>query len=171
MIAVVLILGLVLVSGVAIGWELLRLGRSIPEIDLQATAVCIREESYRPIGRLFASEDLALVEHRPDLKDKLLKSRRAVMRLYLTQLRQDFARIWTVCRLLTPVSDDPNFAYSLVRQTVLFHSLFALAYARCAWGFRAPVEVDISSLVDSFRELNQQAVQLLQMPDQLPSAA
>ena len=168
---VILILGLALLSGVAVGWELVQLGRHAPEVDLHTRATRVREESYSPMGRLFAPQDLTLVAHRRDLADKLLKDRRRAMRLFLAQLREDYCRTWTICRLLTPVSNDPNFTYLLVRQAVVFHLLYILAYARCGWGFRAPVEVDFGSLVDSFIQLNRQAAQLLRAPDQLPAAA
>jgi len=169
---VILILGLILLGGAAMAWELLRLNRAEPEtIDPHAWANPLREESYRPMVRLFARADLDAVADRPDLAEKLVESRKRTMRLFLRQLRGDFMRAWTICRLLTPVSDDPTYAFSLIRQLLVFHGLFAVTHARCLWAFRSPIEVDVTPLVDSFSELRQGAAQLLQAADPLAVGA
>ncbi len=169
---VVLILGLILLGGAAMAWELLRLNRAEPEtIDPHAWASPMREESYRPMVRLFARADLDAVVNRPDLIEKLVEGRKRTMRLFLSQLRGDFMRAWTICRLLTPVSDDPTFAFSLVRQLLVFHGLLVLTHARCLWAFQAPIEVDVTPLVDSFSQLRQGAAQLLQATDPLAAGA
>ena len=153
-------------------WELLRLDRAEPEtIDPHAWASPLREDSYRPMVRLFARADLDLVADRPDLAEKLVASRKKAMRLFLNQLRGDFMRAWTICRLLTPVSDDPTFAFSLVRRLLVFHGLFAMTQIRCLWAFRSPIEVDVAPLVDSFSQLRQGAAQLLQAADPLAVGA
>ena len=172
MTVVVLILGLILLGGAGMAWELLRLNRAQPEkMDPNDWASPLREESYRPMIRLFASDDFALMTDRPDLAEKLTLARKHAMRLFLEQLRQDFMRAWTVCRLLTPVSDDPNFALSLLKQLVVFHGLFVVTQARCLWGFRAPLEVDVAPLVDSFAQLRRGAGELLQAADPLAAGA
>ena len=60
-------------------------------------------------------------------KRRFRRRRRTATVAYLKDIRADFSRIWTVCRLLTPLNPDPNFSIVLLRQWVVFHGYYAVA--------------------------------------------
>ncbi|MDA1312988.1 MAG: hypothetical protein O2968_06610 [Acidobacteria bacterium] len=109
--------------------------------------------SYRPIGRLFSAEDCAFLgrfgERGWKLTPRLRAARGRVLRLYLRELRSDFGEVWRLARQIAPQSPDPDFAFRIAKQWMIFHAVLALVYVRSWLGWRLPVPVHVVGLVDS----------------------
>ena len=65
---------------------------------------------------------------------------------YLRDMRGDFKRIRTVCRLPAPWNPDPNFSTALLRQWVVFHGYYAVAQSSCRIGCFCWLPLDFSGL-------------------------
>jgi len=167
MTTIFLLLGGILVIGLALAAELLRLSRATPDpFDPNRLQ---RELSnpivYRPISRLFVKEDLAfLASHHGgrDLRRRLRRSRAAVMTLYLRQMRSDFQRVWAVCRLLAPFSPDSELSILLIRQFILFHGLYFVLRLRCLTGWYGFAEFDAVMLLGLLNQVRSRASKALQ---------
>lgn len=115
-------------------------------------------ETYQPMNRLFAEEDFQFLSRsRPDLVKRLRRQRQQVLRLYLRELRVDFARVYAFCRRLAPKSADPNFAGAITQQALSFYGLFLILHVRCTLGWFLHVRVDTVDLVGAFDRLRQAA--------------
>ena len=114
--------------------------------------------TYRPMGRLFAEQDFAFLSgYAPQMLPRLRRHRRRVLRLYLRELRTDFARVYAFCRILAPKSGDPQFATRVTQQALSFYGLLLIVELRCALGWFLPVRVDTADLVNAFDLLRQAA--------------
>lgn len=160
------ILILILVVGIALAVELLKMARTAasPADPTSLHRAIERLGEYRPMQRLFSEADLRKVEGFPELEADLRQHRRRAMRLYLGSLRRDFMTVWSACRLLAPVSDDPNFVMNLVRNLAQFHFLVAALRLRCAVGHWSAVDADLSRLTDALSGMRDQAAGLLHRP-------
>jgi len=117
------LLSFVLLIGVAIAWELLRLRGSAPaeldpdEIQKDLSGLHI----YEPMRRLLSDADFNFVAGqetlRPRWNRRFRARRRSVIALYLRDIRSDFNRIWSVCRLLAPMNPEPQFFNKAVAAT------------------------------------------------------
>jgi hypothetical protein len=115
-------------------------------------------ETYQPMTRLFSEEDFAfLAEAGPGLLQRLRRQRRQVMRLYLGELRADFAQVYAFCRMLAQKSADPNFATLITQQAFSFYSLLLVLHVRCTLGWFLHVRVDMVDVVGAFERLRQAA--------------
>lgn len=123
---------------------------------LQAEAA--RLKRYQVLCRLFDPDDQALVETNLDVLGhgavhQLSKSRRQIMRMYLWELRSDFSRFWSLCRLLAPYSPDPQFATMLFGQLFLFHGTLVLLWARTYTGAISFESARFGALIDAVQKL------------------
>jgi len=84
-----------------------------------------------------------------------------VTRPELRQLRRGFLRAWSVCRLLAPVSEDPSFLSSLIRQFFVFHLRFFWIYAHDLAGVKPASAEPFRDLVESVSGQHREAAQLL----------
>lgn len=126
-------------------------------------------ETYRPMSRLFAGEDFTfLAGSAPQMVPRLRRCRRRVLRLYLRELRADFARVYAICRMLAPTSSDPHFATRITQQALSFYGLLLIVEMRCALGWFLPVRVDTAELVNAFDVLRQ-AAQASLAPQPVPA--
>ena len=126
-------------------------------------------ESYRPMTRLFAEQDFAfLTAFGPQMLQRLLRERRRVLRLYLSELRADFERIYALCRMLAPRSSNPHFAARITQQAFSFYGLLLIVEMRCALGWVLPVRVDTVELVNAVDRLRQ-AAQASLAPQPVPA--
>lgn len=165
MTTLLLLLSFVLLVGVGVGVTLRRLYRLGPEgipADFASQILTPTKrsalETYQPMSRLFAEEDFVfLSEARPEMLKRLRRQRRQVMRLFLGELRTDFARVYAFCRLLAPESADPNFATLVTQQAFSFYGLFVVLHLRCTMGWFLHVRVDTVDLVGAFERLRQAA--------------
>ena len=159
-----MILAVVLALGAILGltlWRLLRpAGSDLHSAPLDEILAPRRGARgiYRPMTRLFAEEDFALVSalaRRPGLARQLRRHRVRVLSLYLKQLRSDFQRVYALARLLAPHSQDPDFATQIMLQGLRFGMLFLALRVSCALGWPAPLRIETAGLVtalDSLRE-------------------
>lgn len=158
-----IILFLILAVGIVLAFELLKMSRAA---DRPADAVSLhravaRLADYSPMQRLFREDDLREVQGRPELAVELRAHRKKAMRLYLRRLRRDFMNVWSACRLLAPVSSDPDFVANLMRNLVQFHALVAVLHVRCTLGYWASIDADLTRLTESLSGMRIQASSLL----------
>lgn len=163
MTVVLVALGFVLLLGLGVAYELLRWGRvSSSEVDVSVFDQELSgPESYEPMSRLFAERDFDYVERNTSLgwvwSGKIRRTRYRVLSLYMTDLRCEFMKTCSICRLLAPMSPDPEFAFSLIRRLIQFHfTYFAVKWA-CWLGCYAYIRVDTAKMLDTLREIAGQA--------------
>ena len=171
MITLWILIAIIAAVAAAFGIVLRRLYRSGPaglspnSEDEILTPTRSAAESYRPLTRLFAEEDLAfLTPFGPQMQQRLHRQRRRVLHLYLRELRADFKRVYALCRTLAPGSSDPHFATRITQQALSFYGLFLVVEMRCALGWFLPVRVDTANLVNAFDRLRQAQVSLAPQP-------
>ncbi len=162
-----LLLGLVAAMGAGVVLTLWRLTRSGPRrLDWSRDSELLLStgsalETYQPMSRLFAEEDLEFlatqVGFRPALEKRLRRQRKQVFRLYLREVRADFARIYALARAIIPLSQNPAFAGLVTRQAASFYVLLAIIRLRCMLGWYRHVSVETIDLVTAFERLREAA--------------
>jgi hypothetical protein len=166
MITILLLLGGILVIGLALAAELLRLAGATQSLDpVRWQRELSNPVVYRPMSRLFAREDFSFVASRHagrGMGRRLRRSRAAVMALYLRQMRNDFHEVWALCRLLAPLSHDSELSVLLLRQFVLFHGLYFVLRLRCLTGWYGSMDFDITRLVGVLNQIRSSAGRALQ---------
>jgi hypothetical protein len=158
-----------LVALIALGWSLWRLSA-----DPKDTEVTVRDltgtrpacRTYEPLSRLFSAGDSAFLRAQPGysraIERRLCRQRRQVLSLYLRQIRAEFTQVWNICRLLAPVSSNPDFGWLLMKQFAIFHGLYWTLQLRSMTGGLMPVHADPADLVAAFRQLELGARRALQ---------
>ncbi len=166
------ILLLVLALAIALSWTILRLGRRPPEFrdgKLDFEFSCPRPT----IGRAFSQEDLHYLltcdQSTPQLVKRFRQTRRRILALFLRDLRRDFYCAWSVSRQLAPLSKDPDFAFKLFQQFVIFHGFYLRVWLRGLVGDLGSVEVE--ALADVLAQLRQTAGQLVRVSQVQAAAA
>ena len=167
MITLWLALGFIFFAVVTLGLILGRLGRAtddgapMPVWANQAPA----EETYRPMARLFAEQDLEFLRSQPGrrsgMERRLRRYRRRVLAVYRRQVRGYFHELWRFCRHLVPSSKDPLLGSVVFRQFVIFYGLYAVLQLRCLLGAFVYVHADTADLVSSMGKLQQEARRVL----------
>ena len=166
-------LAAIIVMGGGTVWLLLR-RRQAPDLlaDSQAFAAQASGlDRYRVMSRLLAQHDADFV-CRPgalgeESRNLFLSRRRRIMRSYLRELRHDFSRMFSMCRVLAPYVDDPNFGTALLQQSVSFYCAYALLMLRLSTNRTSQVRLDTDELVAALRGLRKGAGQALQSADDL----
>lgn len=154
----------VIAMGVCLAWWLASRARETSALPNSQTleAEASRLERYRVMTRLFSQEDNDFIAAGanvlgPAVAERLYKTRRRILRLYLRELRSDFSRLWSLCRLLAPYAPDPNFGAMLVSQLFLFHSTLTLVWLR-TFGVSFSLEhAQFSLLIDAVQDLRNSA--------------
>ena len=124
------------------------------------------QTAYEPLARLFSDEDTAFLRgqkgYSRGMARRLSRQRRQVFVLYLRQIRREFGDVWRICRLLAPMSSDPEFGALVTKQFFVFHGLYWLLRAGCVAGVLMPVRINPLDLVSSLQHLRQGARQAFQ---------
>jgi hypothetical protein len=173
MTVVLVLLSVVLLIGIAIAWELLRLRDAAPaELDPDEIQKDLaRLHVYEPVRRLLSDADFDFVASQGTLSPRWVRRfrtrRRSVIALYLKEIRNDFNRIWLVCRLLAPMNPDPNFSTRLLRQLVVFYGYYFSIQVCCMNGCYCYIPVKVGSLLSRLRGLGQLASETLSTSDTL----
>ena len=179
MITLWLALGFIFFAVVTLGVILWRLGRTADDgaaMPIWANQTPA-EETYRPMARLFAEQDLEFLRSRQGrtwgMERRFRLYRRRVLSLYLHQLRGDFQQLWRFCRHLVPISKDPLLGSVVFRQFVIFHGLYTVLRLRCLLGAFVYVHADTVDLVSSMGQLQQEARRVLASldPDLQPATS
>ena len=164
---------LVIVMGLCLaGWLAFRVSETsaLPNSKtLRAEAEQLRR--YQVLRRLFDKDDHALVRAHLDVLghaavQQLTKNRRHVLRMYLRELRGDFSRFWSLCRLLAPYSPDPQFATMLFGQFFLFHSSLVVLWARTYTGSIGFESAQFNTLIDAVQNLRGAAQSVVEGAEQ-----
>ncbi len=157
---IVLILLFTLGFGIVLAAELLRSRGGDPHQSSLAIGTD-RAVSFEPLERLVDKERSALLDSNPELARKYGANRRKVLRAYLHELRSEYMRAFEVCRLLAPVSQDPNFVTTLMRSYVLFHLSYCGLWIRCNTG----VAINPGRILDLRQPLEQMRSQAIELLD------
>ncbi len=165
---IVLVLLFTFGFGILLAAELLRSRRG--EEDAPYSDFGARPLSFAPLGRLMDQRDIALVKDNPDLTRKFASNRRRVVLAYLRELRHEFMRAFSICRLLAPVSPDPNFIATAARACASFHVAYFMLYVSCATGLSINAE-RLAKLVHPLDEMRSRASALLDMDAALVTAS
>ncbi len=168
-----IVLAAIVVMGGGIVWLLLRRPQTADLLaDSQAFAAqAAGLDRYRVMSRLLAQQDVDFV-CRPgalgeESRNLFLSRRRRIMRSYLRELRQDFSRMFSICRSLVPHVDDPDFGALLIQQSISFYGAYALLMLRLSTNRTSQVRLDTDELVAALRGLRKGAGQALQSADDL----
>ena len=106
----IVLLSLLVVMALTLGLCLVDLSRHDPHALDNSDELLVEFsnlDAYAPMARLFARADFDSLRNYPaQLIRKLRRNRRHAMGLFLGQVRRDFYRAWSVCRLLAPISGD-----------------------------------------------------------------
>ena len=137
-------------------------------LDAEASGL----ERYRTMTRLFSDDDTDFVAANIDVlgpiaPERLLKSRRRILRLYLRELRRDFTRFWSLCRLLAPYSSDPEFGAMLFSQLFLFHSTLTVVWLRTFTPSISLQQAQFGALIDAVQQLRDSAQSAVEGAEQL----
>ncbi len=158
---------LILCVGLLLAIELVHLGRATPGLPepSQLDAEIARARKYEPMRRLFARREFdfaATCENsNPAIEQQLRKNRRRVMALYLKEIRTDFHRAWSTCRLLAPFSTDPEFGGMLAKQLGTFYTLYLTLQFRLLVGSYSFAGADVENLVTAVKSLQISAQQIV----------
>ena len=159
---------LILCVGLLLAIELVHLGRATPGLPepAQLEMEIERARKYEPMRRLFARREFDFVSananNGPAIEQRLKKNRRRVMALYLKEIRHDFHRAWSTCRLLAPFSTDPEFGSMLAKQLGIFYTLYLTLQFRLLVGSYSYAGADIENLVTAVKSLQINAQQIVQ---------
>jgi hypothetical protein len=158
---------IILCVGLLLAIELVHLGRATPGLPepAQLDSEIARARKYEPMGRLFARREFSFAsgfENNPAIEQRLRKNRRRVMALYLKEIRHDFHRAWSTCRLLAPFSTDPEFGSMLAKQLGTFYTLYLTLQFRLLVGSYSFAGADVENLVTAVRSLQINAQQIVQ---------
>ena len=167
------LVGFMVAALIALAIALWRLGGQREDrLDLASLSTgCATAELYLPMKRLFSLEDreyLGRLCDRPaGMQRRLHSGRQRVFRLYLRQIRKDFAELWRLARAIAPMSRNPEFGSLIAQQFLSFHALYWIIQVRCALGWTAPVGVDVGDLVGALERLRVGTQRVLgaQQPD------
>ncbi len=173
-----LFLFLLFVAVIALGLALWRLGPGAKdtEVDLRVlTEVRPACRTYEPLSRLFAAEDTEFLRQRKShsaaLRRRLNRQRRRVLSLYLRQIRSEFHEVWKICRLLAPMSNNPDFGALVTKQYLTFYGLYWTLQLRCFAGAVVPVHVNAFDLVTPLQQLEQATRRVFQSLEPAAQAA
>ena len=126
-------------------------------------------DRYRPMGRLLAEDDFRFLASQssgcPRLATRLRRQRIRVLRLYLRQMRAEFARVYGLARLLAPTSQDPAFAGRVLSLALTFSGLWVAMQVVCALGWLGPLRVHIAGLVTALDGLTEAVQASLPSPE------
>ena len=137
---------------------------------VQAQDVRVGNDRFR--GLVFSDDDADFVAASIDVlgpiaPERLLKSRRRILRLYLRELRRDFTRFWSLCRLLAPYSSDPEFGAMLFSQLFLFHSTLTVVWLRTFTPSISLQQAQFGALIDAVQQLRDSAQSAVEGAEQL----
>ena len=102
----IVLFALVLVMAVGLALELLCLSRATPKLE-EGSALANQTpdpKRYQVITRLLARDG------RSTWMGSFSSARRKLLRRHLRRTKNDFLRTWSLCRLLAPYIEDPDFA-------------------------------------------------------------
>jgi hypothetical protein len=154
------------VAGLALGlWQMVRLRRHGHRTAPAQLSEPAPLRSYGPMARLFEVGELQFLQsqrgYEPAMGIRLRLERRAVLSLYLRQVRADFRCCWTRCRAMAAFGESPEFAAAAVKQFLAFYTLYAALRVHCLVGFLVYVPTDVGGLLRVLQRLQQRSRQVV----------
>ncbi len=117
------------------------------------------QETYRPVGRLFASGDFEFLTRqarcRPDIVKRLRRARWQVLRLYLHDLQADFRRVYRISGALAAKSQDPAIGALVTVQAVKFYRELGILHICCFLGWPVRRQTGVLGLVEALDRLQE----------------
>lgn len=150
------------VAGLGLGlWQLVRVRRHGRRAALAELAQAAPLRSYGPMARLFDGRDLQFLKSQrgwqTGMASRLRLERRAVLSLYLRQVRADFRQAWAFCRATAPFSENSEFAPAALKQFLVFYGLYAVLQVHSFLGLFVFVRTDVGSLLAVLQRLQRRA--------------
>ena len=155
---IVLVLLFTLGFGLLLAAELLRARKTDDGSPLGHGADSMVQ--FGPLERLMLQQDEALPQECDAPARKLDSRQRRVLRTYLRELRSEFLRAFGVCRLLAPVSHDPDFLSTLLRSYAAFHISYGYMWVGCMTGIRVSAD-QLEGLKQPLNLMRSRATELL----------
>ncbi len=141
-----------------------------PEPDLSHFSL----ERYRPMERLFSSEDYEFLASQPGFTPRIARrlaaERRKIFRRYLRCLKRDFDRLYAATKLLLlhSAEDRPDLAMALLKQRLTFQLALAAVYCRLGLQTLGLGTVDARGLITALEAMRNQlralSPQLVRVP-------
>ena len=104
--------------------------------------------AYSAVERLFDKSDYAFLQSTaPFLTRRLRAERHEALRLYLRQIRLEFAALSRFIRETAAANGAPEMAAAAVKQALAFYPLFALLSLQSYLGWMGPLTVNPAPLV------------------------
>ena len=122
----IVLFALVLAMAVGLALELLCLARAAPKLE-EGSALANQTpdpKRYQVITRLLAHDS------RSARRGSFARARRRLLRRHLRRTKNDFLRTWSLCRLLAPYIEDPEFGVRLFRELFSFYGLYTAIWLR-----------------------------------------
>ena len=163
MTVLLVVLALVVVAALLLATELLRSEPVSEQGIAHLNQALTPGRDYEPLVRLFVERDSYPVEQLPGGAGCLSKDRGRLMRMFLKRLRGDFLIAWVVCRLLAPISQEPDPMWKLFRHWLRFHWLFAKVWVTTYAGQSVQALSQVNRLVAAFDDLRLRASALMQL--------
>ncbi|MBI1353208.1 MAG: hypothetical protein GC160_02600 [Acidobacteria bacterium] len=167
---IVLVLLFTLAFGVLLAAELLRASADSRGHSTAEAVAGDRSISLEQLQRLLDDADGQYLQGHPSLARKHRQERRKVLRVYLQALRAEFLRVFGVCRLLAPVSRDPEFVSQLARSYAVFHSAYFLLWMS-SWTGVSFSPAKLAGLSQAVRQIRAQADGLLHSDSALATSS
>ena len=153
----IVLFALVLVMAVGLALELLCLSRAAPKLEEGSVLANQTPDPkrYQAITRLLARDG------RSAWMGSFSRARRKLLRRHLRRTKNDFLRTWSLCRLLAPYIQDPDFGVRIFRELFSFYGLYAaiwlrhLTRGRISFRLEAP---ELVALMDRMSEAAQSAL-------------
>ena len=154
MTAVLVFFALALLMALGLAWGLL--GGSHAFQDPAYPDVEPDPSRYQVLTKLVGREDTGLLADRKP-GHRLRRARRKLARRYLREMRVDFLRVCSMCRLIAPCVEDPEFMANVVRELLQFHVLYMRVQVRIVVGAPVLGAAELERLVKALGQLQQTA--------------
>ena len=146
---------LVLLMALGIAGGLMR-GLRFPRDDQACTDLKPDPSRYQLLTKLMArTEPGVLADRKPGRR--LKRARRKLTRRCLREMRVDFLQVCSVCRLIGPYVDDPEFMTKVVRELLRFHVLYVRVHVRILLGTQLAGVGELDRLTTALGHLQQAA--------------
>ena len=109
--------------------------RELPTV-LEAESSSSVRRNFLLLKRVISTRDERYVRAQagPGLAKRMRSERRSVAFYFLRRVRADVRPIWADARAIAKHTEDPNFAYDLTKQYLIFQALCSVVWLQCLVG-------------------------------------
>ncbi len=133
-------------------WRMKLHRRELPAVPEAPSSSSIRR-NFLVLARLISTRDERYLRKQGSsgLAQRMRWERRSTALYFLRRVRADVRPMWAEAKALARRSEDPNFAYDLTKQHLIFHALCAAVYLRCVCGL--DLRVNLTPIRNAFASL------------------